>query len=109
MLFGTGASSYISRLIGQQKIEQADNVASTSIYGSISLGAIFIIVTVVLLKPILRMLGATDSIMPYAVTYASIYVSSSIFNVFNVTMNNIVTSEGAAKVSMCALLSGAIL
>ena len=109
LLFGTGASSYISRLLGQQKIEQADNVASTSIYGSISLGAIFIIVTVVFLKPILRMLGATDSIMPYAVTYASIYVISSIFNVFNVTMNNIVTSEGAAKISMCALLSGAIL
>ena len=36
LLFGTGASSYISRLLGQQKIEQADNVASTSIYGSIS-------------------------------------------------------------------------
>lgn len=109
LLLGTGASSYISRLLGQQKIEQADNVASTSIYGSISLGAIFIIVTVILLKPILRMLGATDSIMPYAVTYANIYVASSIFNVFNVTMNNIVTSEGAAKISMCALLSGAIL
>lgn len=34
---------------------------------------------------------------------------SCIFNVFNVTMNNIVTSEGAAKTTMCALLLGAIL
>ncbi len=32
--------------------------------------------------------------MPYAISYASIYVVSSIFNIFNVTMTNIVTSEG---------------
>ncbi len=38
-----------------------------------------------------------------------IYIVSCIFNVFNVTMNNIVTSEGAAKTTMCALLLGAIL
>lgn len=47
--------------------------------------------------------------MPYAVTYARIYVISCIFNVFNVTMNNIVSSEGAAKTTMCALLTGAVL
>ena len=34
---------------------------------------------------------------------------SCIFNVFNVTMNNIVASEGAAKTTMCALLLGAVL
>lgn len=33
----------------------------------------------------------------------------SIFNVFNVTMNNIVSSEGAAKTAMCALMAGALL
>ena len=42
-------------------------------------------------------------------TYGSIYIISCIFNVFNVTMNNIVTSEGAAKTTMCALLIGAVL
>ena len=55
------------------------------------------------------MLGATETIMPYALTYARIYVLSCIFNVFNVTMNNIVSGEGAAKTTMCALLLGAVL
>ena len=55
------------------------------------------------------MLGATETIMPYALTYARIYVLSCVFNVFNVTMNNIVSSEGAAKTTMCALLLGAVL
>ena len=109
LLFGNGAASYISRLLGRGDKEKADNVASTAIYSGLVVGAVFIIFSVIFIKPIFKLLGATDSIMPYAVMYGSIYIGSSIFNVFNVTMNNIVTSEGAAKISMAALLTGAIL
>lgn len=109
LLFGNGAASYISRLLGQNDKEKANKVVSTAIYSSIFAGAVMIILSVIFLKPILRLLGATESILPYAVTYGSIYIISCIFNVFNVTMNNIVTSEGGAKTTMCALLTGAVL
>ena len=109
LLFGNGAASYISRLLGRGDKENADKVASTALYSSVSVGAVIIIIFMVFLHPILKLLGATDSILPFAATYASIYIVSCIFNVFNVTMNNIVTSEGAAKTTMCALLTGAVL
>lgn len=109
LLFGNGASSYLSRLLGKGDKEKANQVASTALYGSVTTGAVIIILSMIFLRPILKLLGATDSIMPYAVTYAGIYIISCIFNVFNVTMNNIVTSEGAAKTTMCALMTGAIL
>lgn len=109
LLFGNGASSYISRLLGHGDKETANKIASTALYSSIFVGAVIIICTIIFLNPILKLLGATESILPYAITYTRIYVISSIFNVFNVTMNNIVTSEGAAKITMCALLTGAIL
>ena len=109
LLFGNGAASYISRLLGQRNKDQANKVASTALYSSLVVGAIMIVLSIIFLKPILRLLGATESVLPYAATYAGIYIISCIFNVFNVTMNNIVTSEGAAKTTMCALLLGAIL
>ena len=109
LLFGNGAASYISRLLGRGDKENADKVASTALYSSVSVGAVIIIISMVFLHPILKLLGATDSILPFAATYAGIYIVSCIFNVFNVTMNNIVTSEGAAKTTMCALLTGAVL
>ena len=109
LLFGNGAASYISRLLGRGNKEDADKVASTALYNSVSAGAVIIILSMVFLQPILKLLGATDSILPYAAVYAGIYIVSCIFNVFNVTMNNIVTSEGAAKTTMCALLTGAVL
>ena len=109
LLFGTGAASYISRLLGQRDKEQANTVASTALYSSLAVGAVIILLSVIFLNPILRLLGATESILPYASTYAGIYIISCIFNVFNVTRNNIVTNEGAAKTTMCALLFGAVL
>lgn len=109
LLFGNGAASYISRLLGNGDRETANQAASTALYSSIFVGAAVIICTVLFLKPVLGLLGATESILPYAIIYARIYVVSSIFNVFNVTMNNLITSEGAAKTTMCALMAGAIL
>ena len=109
LMFGNGAASYLSRLLGRDDKDTANKVASTALYSSVIIGAILIIIATIFLKPILTLLGATDTIMPYALTYASIYIISCIFNVFNVTMNNIVASEGAAKTTMCALLLGAII
>ena len=109
LLFGNGAASYLSRLLGSGEKEAADKTASTAIYSSIFVGTAVIICILIFLEPILRQIGASDSVMPFAVTYTSIYIASSIFNVFNVTMNNIVSSEGAAKTTMCVLLAGAVI
>lgn len=109
VLFGSGASSYLSRLLGANEREKANHVASTALYSSLAIAAVAIAVIILLLHPILYALGATDTIYPYARTYAVIYVISSIFNIFNVTMNNIATSEGASKISMVAMLMGAVL
>ena len=109
LLFGNGGASYISRLLGRGEKETANKVASTALYSSVLVGAIIIVLSIIFLNPILKLLGATESILPYAMTYTSIYIISSIFNIFNVTMNNIVTSEGSAKTTMLALLAGAIL
>lgn len=109
LMFGNGAASYLSRLLGRGDRDTANRVASTALYSSLLIGVIIILFSTIFLRPILTMLGATETIMPYALTYAKIYVLSCIFNVFNVTMNNIVSSEGAAKTTMCALLLGAVL
>jgi len=109
LMFGNGAASYLSRLLGQGEREMADKVATTALYSSVLLGVIIILFASIFIHPVLSLLGATDTIMPYALTYARIYIVSCIFNVFNVTMNHIAASEGAAKTTMCALLLGAVL
>ena len=106
MTFGSGAASYISRLLGEGDEKQADKTASTALFSSLLAGVITIITVVCFLDSILLYLGATETILPYARAYAMIYIAGSILTVFNVAMNNIITSEGAAKFTMVAMLIG---
>lgn len=108
LLFGSGGASYISRLLGRNDHRTASEVASTALYGSLALGAVIIAAMLLFLRPLLILMGATETILPYALSYARIYVASSILSIFNVTMNNLATGEGAAKTTMFALLSGAL-
>ncbi len=109
LLFGNGAAAYLSRLLGRGDRDTANKVASTALYGGVFFGAVVILFSLIFLEPVLQRAGAIESVMPYAAAYARIYIVFSIFNVFNVTMNNIVSSEGAAKTAMCALMAGAVL
>ena len=109
LLFGNGAAAYLSRLLGRGDKDTANKVASTAIYSGVLIGAVVILFSVIFLEPILKQAGAIESVMSHAITYTRIYIVFSIFNVFNVTMNNIVSSEGAAKTAMCALMAGAVL
>jgi len=109
LLFGNGAAAFLSRLLGRGDQNTANKVASTALYSSVTIGAVVILLSVIFLEPLLRQLGALESVMHYAIAYTRIYIVFSIFNVFNVTMNNIVSSEGAAKTAMCTLLAGALL
>ncbi len=108
MMFGAGASSYISRLLGKGDNEQADKTASTSLFSGLLVGAIIIIGIMVFLDQVLTALGSTETILPYARAYAKIYVTGSIINVFTVMMNNLLTAQGATKFTMIAMLTGSI-
>lgn len=108
MMFGAGASSYISRLLGKGDNEQASRTASTTLFSSIFTGLIIIAGIMLFLDQVLTALGATETILSYARAYAKIYVVGSIINVFTVTMNNLLTAQGATKFTMTAMLTGSI-
>ena len=109
MTFGCGAASYISRLLGAGNNDKANKTASTALFTSLLVGIIAIAVSMCFLNPILIALGATRTILPYAREFAEIYIIGSIFNIFSVTMNNIVTAEGMAKLTMVSMLTSGVL
>lgn len=109
LTFGSGSASYISRLLGEKNNKQADRTASTALFSGIIVGIISIAITMCFLDRVLTMLGATQTILPYAREFAMIYIPGSILNVINVTMNNISASEGATNISMTSMLMGAVI
>ena len=108
LLFGSGASSYLSRLLGAKKQKEADQCFSTSIFLSIVCAGVIVVLLLLLLNPFLKFLGATESTLPYAKEYAIPFIIGLLFNVFNITMNNMIVAEGASTFSMVAMLAGGI-
>jgi len=109
LTFGIGSASFISRLLGENNKEMANRVSTTSIITTFILGIIMAAGGLYYLRPLLKLFGATDVIMPYAVNYTAIIIIGSIFTMSNMNMNNMVRAEGSAKMSMIALSIGALL
>lgn len=106
---GMGSASYISRSLGRDDKEEAQNTAISGMILVVGIGIILALLGNHYLESILRLFGATDSIMSYAMDYGSVLVISSPIVMLKMFFNNILRAEGSVKASMYALLLGAIL
>ncbi len=109
LAMGVGASSYISRLLGEKNIQQANHTASTALFTTVGLALLFALFGSIFLQQMLRAFGATDTVLPYAMKYSGILVIGSIFTMSNMCMSNMLRAEGSVKISMIGLSIGAIL
>lgn len=109
LTFGAGAGSYISRLLGGKNKKEADTVATVSMFSSAVIGLTVGVLLFLFLTEVLKFMGAIPSIMDMAKIYAGIFIASAIFSTINVTSGNIAVSQGAAKVSLKAMIVGSVL
>lgn len=108
-LFGQGAGSIISRMLGQKNSDEASRVAATGFYVAFGLSIIAVIICSLFLDNIIMFLGSTTTIAPYAKNYIYFILSVAPFLVTSFTLNNILRYEGKALFGMIGLMTGAIL
>ena len=108
-LFAIGASSYCSRLLGAQDEKKASQVLSTSYFLALLFGALILVFGTVFMRPMVRMLGATDSCEKYAIDYATyvLYVAPIMAGSF--VLNQCLRAEGSPLFSMFGMSFGGIL
>lgn len=108
-MFGQGAGSIVSRLLGGKEAEEAAKIASTGFFYALGFGILLEVVGFVFLDPLVMLLGSTETIAPYAKTYIMFILLASPFMVPSFVLNNILRYEGKAALGMIGLLSGALL
>ncbi len=106
---GVGSASYISRCLGENKKKRADKTATVAFFTAIAAGLTVMILLYVFVEPALKLVGASETIMPYAISYTRILALGAVFTVTNMTLNNIIRAEGNSKYSMFAIILGAVL
>lgn len=108
-MFGHGAGSIISRRLGAKDVESASRFASTSFACALAAGGGITVLGLLFLEPLMRLLGSTDTILPYAKTYASFILLAAPFMASSCVLNNILRYEGRAAFAMIGLTTGSIL
>lgn len=106
---GMGSGSNISRLLGQQKNKEADIIASTGFFSAITFGLILTFFGTIFIDYLMKNLGATETILPYAKDYAKYILFGAPVMCASFVMNNILRSEGKAALSMVGITFGGIL
>lgn len=108
-MFGHGAGSIISRRLGAKDVESATRFASTSFASALIAGGMITLFGLLFLEPLMRLLGSTDTILPYAKTYAMFILIAAPFMAASCVLNNILRYEGRAAFAMVGLTTGSIL
>jgi len=106
---GMGAGSTISRLLGKKKEEEAKKVASSALAAAICSGIVFMGVCLFFLEKLMLLLGATKTILPYAVDYSRIILYASPVMMASFVLNNLLRAEGKTKYSMVGIGAGGVL
>ena len=108
-LFGQGSGNYISRMLGRQDRAAAERMASIAFVSSVLAGAVIAVVGLLFLDPLARLLGSTETILPYAREYLRIILLGAPYMTAALTLNNQLRFQGAAFYSMIGIGSGGIL
>lgn len=108
-MFGHGAGSNISRLLGARQVERARTFSATSFYAALGAGLLITFLGLLFQDPLLRLLGSTDTILPYARTYSFYILLAAPAMATSCVMNNILRYEGKATFAMVGLVSGGLL
>lgn len=107
--FGMGSGSWISRLLGARDEEKSKEVAATAFYSAFFLGILMTVIGEWSLHELMRLLGASDTILPYAAEYARYIFLAAPLMCSSFVMNNILRSEGHAKFAMIGITTGGVL
>ena len=107
--FGMGSGSWISRLLGAKEEGKATEVAATGFYSAIFLGILMSILGEWKLDELMRILGASETILPFARDYARYILLAAPIMASSFVLNNILRSEGHAKFAMIGITTGGIL
>lgn len=106
---GMGSGSWISRLLGNHENEKANKVGSGAFLAALIFGTLLMIFGRMFIDPLMHILGATDSILPYAKAYGQYILYAAPIMAVSFVLNNILRAEGKAKFAMYGIAAGGIL
>jgi putative MATE family efflux protein len=107
MMTGMGGASLVSRLIGAGNTGRAEHALGNSLTFTIIISVALTIAGLSNPDLWLRLMGASDTILPYARDYMTIILAGVLFRTFAMSQNFLIRATGNARVPMIGMIMGA--
>ena len=109
LLIGIGSASRFSLSLGEGNPERAAEAVGNAIGMMVLFGLAYAVVIQLFLEPLLTAFGATEDVMPYAVSYTRITGLGMPLLIITNAMSNLARADGSPKYSMACMLVGAVI
>lgn len=104
-----GGGSYAARCLGAGDIKTANQTVSTSFFLSVLCSSAIGLAILLDLSPLLARLGATATVLPYAVDYAFYIILATPFYSASFVLTTVLRQEGSPNLAMFGSVLGAVL
>ncbi len=107
MLIGTGATTRISIVMGQQDKPRAEKILGNAVVLTILIGIVYMTMFALFLDPILIMFGASPNSLPYAREFMLWVIPGMLLINLTFSFNNVMRATGYPKKAMYTNFIGA--
>ena len=109
IMFGTGTSAIVGRKLGQGEAKAADEDLTLATLAAGVLGAALSVLGLVFLEPLVRLLGASDRLLPYCLEYGRILFGSAFFTVIQVMYQSLFITAGRGRIALWLTVTSGVL
>ena len=108
MLAGAGGAPRAAIAMGKNDREGAQKILGNCFSVLMLFAAVLTVLFYIFAPRLLRLFGASDVTLPYALSYARIYILGIVFVMIVMGLNPFITTQGFAKFSMITTVVGAV-
>ena len=109
LMVGDGTASFMSLMLGKKEEDKAAKGTCFGLIFTFVMGLVIAVIYLIFLKPLCLFFGATDAILPYALSYGGIISLGLPFCCICAGYASIIRADGSPKYNMVGLLAGCII
>ena len=107
-LIGGGGAPRVAIHMGRGEKEEAEKILGSSVSTLILIAVVITVFLEIAGTSVLRLFGASDQTLPYALDYMRIYVIGTICVMMSLGLNPFITTQGFSKDAMKTVIIGAV-
>lgn len=107
-LIGMGGAPRAAIYMGKEQLKEAEKILGNCTAAFILIAAVLIVLLELTGVPVLKLFGASDRTLPYALSYLRVYVLGTGCVMISLGLNAFITTQGFSRVAMKTVLIGAV-